>query len=474
MRLRGLVSAAFATAAAAVVTCAAPTAGSAMAAATAPPLAATATSGWGSAQVVPGIPALGGGSSTVEGLSCPAVGDCAAFGEFTALGSNGVISVSFLASQSRGSWGDAKLVPGLPGGTFVSVNTLSCAAPRNCVAGGYYQSGSAQGDDQAFLVAESRGKWGKAKAVPGVTTLEGSGHSSLADVSCTAPGDCAAGGTAGDDAFVITEKNGKWRHATRVASSSGGASITTIACASTGNCAAGGWAKNRAIVANETNGTWHTAKRIANTSGTGVNAQVVSAISCRKAGSCVAVGGDGEVFSAPTVRDFVVQERRGTWGAAKAIPGLAALNKGTNTSGFLGLPGNPDISCGAVGNCAIAGGYLDGSDVFRGFIDSESGGRWRNAEELPGTSGNAGGTVANEVSCAAAGTCSVTGVTSADAANDQAFTLDETKGRWGAAQAIPGTGASSEGFGVTCLSTGYCAVGGDNNDGAVVAVKPAG
>jgi hypothetical protein len=470
MRLRDLTLAA--AVAAAAVACAAPVAGAATADGTAPLLAATAGGPWGSAEAVPGVSALGGGSSTVEGLSCPAAGGCAAFGEFSALGSNGApVSVSFLASQSGGSWGDAKLVPGLPGGTFVSVNTLSCAAPGNCVAGGYYQTGSAQGDDEAFIVVESRGKWGNAEIVPGVTTLEGSGVSSLADVSCTAPGECAAGGYAGDDAFVITEKNGKWGRATRVASSSAGASIATVACASTGNCAAGGWADDSAIAANETNGTWAAAKPIANTSGTGADAQLVSAISCRSAGNCVAVGGDGALFSAPTVRDFIAQENRGTWAAAKAIPGLAALNEGSNTTGFLGLPGNPDISCGAAGDCAIAGGYLDGGDVFRGFIDSESGGKWRDAEEIPGTGGNAGGTIANEVSCAAAGTCSVTGITSPGSGIDQAFTFDETDGEWGSAQAIPGTGAQSEGFGVNCTSTGYCAVGGYNNDDAFTAVK---
>jgi hypothetical protein len=167
-----------------------------------------------------------------------------------------------------------------------------------------------------------------------------------------------------------------------------------------------------------------------------------------------------------------VQETRGTWGAAKAIPGLAALNRGSNTTGFLGLPGNPDVSCGAAGNCAITGGYLDASDIFRGFIDSQIRGKWRDAVEIPGTSGNAGGTIANEVSCAAAGTCSLTGVTSAGSGNDQAFTVDETDGRWGTAEPIPGTGASSEGFGVACIATGYCAVGGENSGVAVIAVKP--
>jgi hypothetical protein len=472
MRLHGFV---FAVAvAAAAVTCTAPIAGAAPADGTAPLPAATAAGGWSNAEPVPGASALGGGGSTVEGLSCPAAGDCAVFGVFSTLDSNGEpIDVGFLASQSGGTWPDAELIPGLPGDTFVSVNALSCAAPGNCVAGGYYQAGSAQGDDQAFITAESRGKWGNAEIVPGVTTLEGSGSSSLGDVSCTAAGDCVAGGYAGNDAFVITEKNGRWGRATRVASSSVGASIVTVACASTGNCAAGGLAGDSAIAANETNGTWAAAKPIANTSGgTGADAEVVSAISCRSAGNCVAVGGDGEYLSAPTVKDFVAQESRGTWGAAKAIPGLAALNQGSNTTGFLGLPGNPDISCGAAGNCAIAGGYLDGSDVFRGFIDSESHGTWRDAEEIPATGGNAGGTEANEVSCAAAGTCSVTGVTSAGPGNDQAFTLDETDGMWGTAQAIPGTGTQSEGFGVTCTSTGYCAVGGYNNDNAFIAVKP--
>jgi hypothetical protein len=239
-----------------------------------------------------------------------------------ALGSDGPISVGFLVSQSRGAWGNAKLVPGLPSDVFVSVNALSCAAPGNFVAGGYYQAGSAQGDDQAFIVAETRGRWASAEVVSGVTKLEGAASSSLADLSCTVPGDCAAGGYAGHDAFVITEKNGTWGRAKRLASSSAGASIVTIACTSTGNCAGGGVAGDSAIAVTENHGTWAAPKRIANTSGgTGADAEVISAISCRSAGNCVAVGRDGEYLSAPTVKNFVVQERRGTWGADKAIPG---------------------------------------------------------------------------------------------------------------------------------------------------------
>jgi hypothetical protein len=472
MRLRAFALAA--AAAASVVVCAASAAGAADADGAAPHPAATAAAGWGGAEAVPGVSALGGGTALIQRLSCPAAGDCTAIGDLSTLDSDGdPIYVGFLVSQSGGTWGNAELIPGLPSDTFESVNALSCAAPGDCVVGGYYQAGSALGDDQAFIVVENGGKWGNAEIVPGVTTLEGSDGSSLGGLSCTAPGDCAASGYAGNDAFVINEKNSAWGSAIPVASSSAGASLLTVACASTGNCAAGGLAGDTAIVANETNGSWAAAKPIANTDvGAGPYADAVSAISCRSAGNCVAVGGDGAYLSAPKVTDFIAQESDGTWGAAQPVPGLAALNTGTNTQGFLGLPGDPDISCGAVGDCAITGGYLDGGDVFRGFVDSESGGTWGGAEEIPGTGGNGGGTEANGVSCAAAGTCSVTGITSSGIGNDQAFTLDEAGGMWGAAQPIPGTGTQSEGFGVTCISSGYCTVGGVNGNAAFIAVKP--
>src|SRR6185437_3963753 len=75
----------------------------------------------------------------------------------------------------------------------------------------------------------------------------------------------------------------------------------------------------------------------------------VDAISCASAGNCTAVG-----HLAPPSRKvlFTVSEKNGVWGAARAVPGLAAL-LGSKPSGarFSG------VSCPSAGTCGAVGSY---------------------------------------------------------------------------------------------------------------------
>jgi hypothetical protein len=115
-----------------------------------------------------------------------------------------------VSSAYGGFWGKAIVIPDLgrlaihvPGlgslnvgnshvGKSASVDSLSCAAPGDCSAGGYYAgSGFAQ---QAFVVTEHRGVWGRAIVVPGSAALNVGGDAEIDTVSCAAPGDCGAGG----------------------------------------------------------------------------------------------------------------------------------------------------------------------------------------------------------------------------------------------------------------------------------------
>ena len=86
---------------------------------------------WQTAQEIPGlVPAqpsrhfnLG-----VAGISCPAVGDCAA------VINNGTTSAPYVADETSGKWTAADPVVGVSGAA--TVDALSCAAPSACLAGG--------------------------------------------------------------------------------------------------------------------------------------------------------------------------------------------------------------------------------------------------------------------------------------------------------------------------------------------------
>jgi hypothetical protein len=92
---------------------------------------------------------------------------------------------------------------------FAMINSVSCASAGNCGAGGlYFDSG---GNNQAFVVSEVNGVWGKALEVPGTAALNTGAFAAVFSVSCASPGNCGAGGdyqtsSAIFQAFVVSQK----------------------------------------------------------------------------------------------------------------------------------------------------------------------------------------------------------------------------------------------------------------------------
>jgi hypothetical protein len=99
------------------------------------------------------------------------------------------------------------------GGTL-TITAPSCASPGNCAVGGTYEDGKS--DDLAFVASERNGTWGKAQPIPGLAALATDHNDSVSQVSCGAPGDCAATGIYNvgaepntvEDAFHVAEKDG--------------------------------------------------------------------------------------------------------------------------------------------------------------------------------------------------------------------------------------------------------------------------
>jgi len=68
------------------------------------------------------------------------------------------------------------------------------------------------------VVREIGGHWLKAIEVPGTAALNGGGNARVTWVSCASAGNCAAGGSYQDrsghqQAFVVSQVNGRWRRA---------------------------------------------------------------------------------------------------------------------------------------------------------------------------------------------------------------------------------------------------------------------
>ena len=361
------------------------------------------------------------------------------------------------AGRAAGSWGRATRVPGLTAldkDRTADVLSVSCAAAGSCAAGGTYHVPG--GGYEGFVADERNGRWGRAIAVPGLAALNTGGQAAVLSVSCSAAGDCAAGGSyAGrphsQSAFAVVERNGVWGQAARLRAQE----VSSVSCAPAGYCAVGGYFIRHltmaGFVATERNGTWSQAAGVPGRAALNKgNADVVT-MSCAAAGDCAA-GGYYSDRNGYFSQAFVATERNGRWGTATPVPGLAALNKGSADAGVT------SVSCGAAGSCAAVGSYSDrlGDHVF---VADERNGRWGTAAGLGAP--NKAESVANSVSCSAAGSCTVGGTFAG-----QAFVATERNGRWGTATGLPGLAALNKGGNayvttVSCASPGNCAVGGD-------------
>src|SRR5258708_21611356 len=80
------------------------------------------------------------------------------------------------AVAGAGTWRMAIEVPGLGSlnkGGEVTLSSVSCGSAGNCAAGGSYRDRSEH--SQAFVVSERNGRWGRAIEVPGSGALNAGG-----------------------------------------------------------------------------------------------------------------------------------------------------------------------------------------------------------------------------------------------------------------------------------------------------------
>jgi hypothetical protein len=260
---------------------------------------------WGTAAPVPHLAALNtGADAAITGMSCASAGNCTAGGFYTGSARH---QQAFVVVETKGTWQRAQEVPGtaaLNAGGFAEVYSVSCPSAGNCGAGGYYTDSS--GRAQAFVAGEVKGRWGSAVEVPGTAALNTGGLAQVNSVSCASPGNCSAGGDYTDGSghtqvFVVSEVNGTWRNAEEVPGSGalnqgGVASLSQVSCQPSGNCSAGGSyspgpPRLQAFVASKVNGTWRKAEEVPGSGAldsAGIGGTI--SVSCPPSGNCSAGG----------------------------------------------------------------------------------------------------------------------------------------------------------------------------------------
>jgi hypothetical protein len=321
----------------------------------------------------------------------------------------------------------------------------------------------------------SGGSWRNAQPLPGLATLNARGAASVAQVSCSSPGNCAAGGyyldrTRGRQPFVVSERDGRWARAievpgTAALTGSRSSQITSVSCAAAGFCGADGEYTDRAgqtapFLVTERAGRWGRAMNVPGLAALnlGRDGADVSSISCPSAGNCLT----GGYYSSRVegLRGFVVGQKRGRWGRARTVSGAADITA---------------ASCSSAGNCTVAGAAPPAQVLP--IAATETDGHWGSVVRIPVPAALSDFSVSiNSMSCPGQGSCAAGGFllnNTTDSANTQAFVVSEAGGQWGPVQEeiVPGTTtvtleqyAATES--VSCASPGNCAAGGEYNDSA--------
>ena len=391
---------------------------------------ATSSGGWGNAHRVPGVAALAPrGFAYAVSLSCASQPNCTIGGWYTTRTGNRNLSQAFSVRDVNGAWKLPQRIPGLvvPAASFSTLSALSCAAQGNCVAAGDPGLGVAR------VVNQTRGVWGRARQVPGLAALSGSGALSTIDaLSCSAAGWCVAAGN-------------YWHPPNGFPHSRGSVTVVVI----------------------EHNGVWQKARLIPGMAALNHGwLALISSISCDRAGACTA-GGTYRDRSTHALRPFVVSQHRGVWTPAHAIAGVTALPNASPA----GESGIGAISCTSPGNCTAAGRYTDTTGNVLPFVVTEKNGVWGQAQSLPGTvplDPKFNQAAITGMSCPAPGQCSAAGFYGSDLNAENVsvpFVATQVNGKWGAAHQVPGLAALNLGnqgaiTSVWCGTPGNCAAGG--------------
>lgn len=407
---------------------------------------------WGGAGTVPGLSALPGGDRSAElGIvSCSSAGNCSAGGCYQVAGCpDNLPSQALVVTERNGVWGRARAVPGLAAlntGRDASVDLMSCRTAGSCTAAGTYP-GTRNPDEsaQVFVVSEKNGTWGRARPVPGLAAID---HDMANDnaLSCGSPGNCAIAGWYDNRAgypepYVASQKNGVWGRVRTfpaiAAVATQGAGIDTLSCRPRGDCTgtgtwydAGGTPHVFAI--SQTHGTWGAARPIPGfpalprgrvSLAAGISLSCPSARNCTLGGDYIS-NGDGDQL-------FVVTEKNGTWGRARALPGVAALSN-------VKMNLLTAIACFTGGNCTAVGEYsIRRKSGFTNtvFVTSEKNGTWGKPERMPGSAALGTNVAPETLSCGATGDCSAGGIYSSRH-GDQPFLATEENGTWGNAEPV--------------------------------------
>lgn len=354
-----------------------------------------------------------GAGGGITSLSCPAVGDCTAVGDYLDSVGN---QRGVLFTEHNGQWshGAEAVMPSDRfdptartgnGRGYASVPAVSCVSAGNCVAIGYYLN--EHGAVKSVIFVESGGSWGTAKLVnPPSGALTGDYmYTELDAISCSSDGTCTAVGSYVDSSgnqqgWVITIRSGSVLTSAELPMPTGpeitdpnpAPQFTSISCVDATDCGAVGNytidyeapgttqpvnnGNLGGLLLLEQSGTWQATEVVLPSDAAPIDQPYAQdtgmfSVDCPATTSCTAVGYYSD--NNTNIQGEVMDETSGTWTSAKtvALPNNAATDVETQ----LVLPG--PVSCSSPGYCGASAVYANVTGNEIPLLASETGsGSW--------------------------------------------------------------------------------------------------
>jgi len=371
-----------------------------------------------------------------------------------------------------------------PASTWVVHSTdlfaVACTAARSCTAGGGYQAAGRPIEPMA--ATQSRGHWSRGIPLvlpPGAAAQP---YAQVNGIACRSTGNCVAvgdyqyGRSRSLQAFIATERRGRWARAFTPgmppnAASPASAQLEAVACAPDGSCAAVGSYQDSAgnaqamALARPVTGPWRRATEIAPPPNAASNpGAFMTGIACSRAGSCAAVGSYS--VSPARFEAMGAVEWGGAWHQATEI----AAPRGAIASTFTAIN---SISCPPAGACLGVGQYAVSPTQSRAMAVTESRGRFGAAAPitaLPRGAGPLASTYLLGVSCPPSGVCFAVGGGRNRAGHSVAMYMVRSAGHWRAAFLLQPPGATagprqlSALYSVSCTGRAHCSAVGYYDD----------
>jgi hypothetical protein len=373
------------------------------------------------------------------------------------------------AAQSQGWQPEQAPVPATAAANpVVTVRQITCAAPGECVGVASFnsKSGFAVG-----VIEQLRGGRWTARSAPVPSGISPKQKVTLTSVSCPTPGSCGVSGFLGTPTTrrseLLTLVNGHW--SAQAAPLLPGTlpdsqTLSAISCPRPGSCVAVGRYQGGAhgyfqgLIEMQSGSEWHAVEaplpadvtRMADPFGG------VDWVSCTDAGQCTTVGayvdnqGRRELFADVLTGDHWHSSRLPVPAGAAANP-LAYLGYVTCLSAF---------RCLAVGNVQTSAG------AQRGLLEREIAGTWH-AAVAPNPAGTPADVDAsiNEASCPTVSFCAATGNWRDNNGNNRGILETLSGGRWHAAAAPAPAGDRTNLYmeSVSCPVDQWCVAAGSTN-----------